>query len=322
MLSDNRPLLVPLDGSSAARKSRCGWQKRLLIWRQTEIYRALRVVAAAHAGPDGAADRPARRMGDPRHRLQRRGRSRRKQSVAPRRRSTRRAILMSTHGQRRQPGHAGRPRHAARPAGPALPCLRAPLGAGRRHAGAPAAPPASHRRAAGRQLRVGALGRGGVDAGIAVQTRDSSCCTSSTARPETERAPASPVFVDYPRYELEAWQDEFLRSSFAIAGRPPRRQYDRRRCASATRARRSSATPPTPIATCWSRRGRDGCRRDGRASCRCCWSRRRTPCCSSSARRPDAVIGNEFAAHRRSASRQDATTGLTRSATNGEGHRC
>ena len=40
------------------------------------------------------------------------------------------------------------------------------------------------------------------------------------SRPETERAPASPVFVDYPRYELEAWQDEFLRSSFAIAGRP------------------------------------------------------------------------------------------------------
>jgi len=41
------------------------------------------------------------------------------------------------------------------------------------------------------------------------------------SRPETERAPASPVFMDYPRYELEAWQDEFLRSSFAIAGRPP-----------------------------------------------------------------------------------------------------
>ena len=40
------------------------------------------------------------------------------------------------------------------------------------------------------------------------------------SRPETERAPASPVFVDYPRYELEAWQDEFLRSSFAIAGQP------------------------------------------------------------------------------------------------------
>jgi nucleotide-binding universal stress UspA family protein len=40
------------------------------------------------------------------------------------------------------------------------------------------------------------------------------------SRPETERAPASPVFLDYPRYELEAWQDEFVRSSFAIAGRP------------------------------------------------------------------------------------------------------
>jgi nucleotide-binding universal stress UspA family protein len=40
------------------------------------------------------------------------------------------------------------------------------------------------------------------------------------SRPETARAPASPVFLDYPRYELEAWQDEFLRSSFAIAGRP------------------------------------------------------------------------------------------------------
>ena len=40
------------------------------------------------------------------------------------------------------------------------------------------------------------------------------------SRPETERAPASPVFLDYPRYELEAWQDEFLRSSFAIAGKP------------------------------------------------------------------------------------------------------
>ena len=40
------------------------------------------------------------------------------------------------------------------------------------------------------------------------------------SRPETARAPASPVFVDYPRYELEAWQDEFLRSSFAISGKP------------------------------------------------------------------------------------------------------
>ena len=39
-------------------------------------------------------------------------------------------------------------------------------------------------------------------------------------RPETERAPASPVFLDYPRYELEAWQDEFVRSSFAISGKP------------------------------------------------------------------------------------------------------
>ncbi len=38
--------------------------------------------------------------------------------------------------------------------------------------------------------------------------------------PETERAPASPVFLDYPRYELEAWQDEFVRSSFAVCGRP------------------------------------------------------------------------------------------------------
>jgi nucleotide-binding universal stress UspA family protein len=41
------------------------------------------------------------------------------------------------------------------------------------------------------------------------------------SRPETARAPASPIFIDYPRYELEAWQDEFLRSSFALAGRPP-----------------------------------------------------------------------------------------------------
>jgi nucleotide-binding universal stress UspA family protein len=40
------------------------------------------------------------------------------------------------------------------------------------------------------------------------------------SRPETEPAPASPVFMDYPRYELEAWQDEFVRSSFAIAGPP------------------------------------------------------------------------------------------------------
>jgi len=40
------------------------------------------------------------------------------------------------------------------------------------------------------------------------------------SRPETERAPASPVFLDYPRYELEAWQDEFVRSSFALAGKP------------------------------------------------------------------------------------------------------
>jgi len=38
--------------------------------------------------------------------------------------------------------------------------------------------------------------------------------------PETARAPASPVFMDYPRYELEAWQDEFLRSSFAMSGKP------------------------------------------------------------------------------------------------------
>ena len=37
---------------------------------------------------------------------------------------------------------------------------------------------------------------------------------------ETERAPASPVFLDQPRYELEAWQDEFLRSSFAMTERP------------------------------------------------------------------------------------------------------
>jgi nucleotide-binding universal stress UspA family protein len=40
------------------------------------------------------------------------------------------------------------------------------------------------------------------------------------SRPETARAPASPVFLDYPRYELEAWQDEFVRSSFALAGKP------------------------------------------------------------------------------------------------------
>ena len=38
--------------------------------------------------------------------------------------------------------------------------------------------------------------------------------------PDTERAPASPVFLDDPRHELEAWQDEFLRSSFAVAGIP------------------------------------------------------------------------------------------------------
>ncbi len=38
--------------------------------------------------------------------------------------------------------------------------------------------------------------------------------------PETARAPASPVFLDDPRHELEAWQDEFLRSSFALAGMP------------------------------------------------------------------------------------------------------
>jgi nucleotide-binding universal stress UspA family protein len=40
------------------------------------------------------------------------------------------------------------------------------------------------------------------------------------SRPDTARAPASPVFLDDPRYELEAWQDEFLRSSFALAGVP------------------------------------------------------------------------------------------------------
>ncbi len=40
------------------------------------------------------------------------------------------------------------------------------------------------------------------------------------SRPETAPAPASPVFLDYPRYELEAWQDEFVRSSFAVIGRP------------------------------------------------------------------------------------------------------
>ena len=38
--------------------------------------------------------------------------------------------------------------------------------------------------------------------------------------PETAPAPASPVFIDYPRYELEAWQDEFVRSSFAMSGKP------------------------------------------------------------------------------------------------------
>ncbi|MGD0114417.1 MAG: universal stress protein [Dehalococcoidia bacterium] len=40
------------------------------------------------------------------------------------------------------------------------------------------------------------------------------------SNPETARAPASPVFLDDPRHELEAWQDEFLRSSFAVAGVP------------------------------------------------------------------------------------------------------
>ncbi len=40
------------------------------------------------------------------------------------------------------------------------------------------------------------------------------------SNPETARAPASPVFLDDPRHELEAWQDEFLRSSFALAGVP------------------------------------------------------------------------------------------------------
>jgi nucleotide-binding universal stress UspA family protein len=40
------------------------------------------------------------------------------------------------------------------------------------------------------------------------------------SRPETAPAPASPIFLDYPRYELEAWQDEFVRSSFAISGQP------------------------------------------------------------------------------------------------------
>ncbi|MGD0766576.1 MAG: universal stress protein [Dehalococcoidia bacterium] len=40
-------------------------------------------------------------------------------------------------------------------------------------------------------------------------------------RPETARAPASPVFMDHPSYELEAWRDEFIRSSFAVHQPPP-----------------------------------------------------------------------------------------------------
>ena len=40
-------------------------------------------------------------------------------------------------------------------------------------------------------------------------------------RPDTARAPASPLYMDNPSYELEAWRDEFIRSSFAVQERPP-----------------------------------------------------------------------------------------------------
>jgi nucleotide-binding universal stress UspA family protein len=33
--------------------------------------------------------------------------------------------------------------------------------------------------------------------------------------PGAGRAPASPLFIDHPHHELEAWEDEFVRSSFA-----------------------------------------------------------------------------------------------------------
>ena len=150
------------------RKSRCRWRRRLLIWRQTKsacsTYPPSRSQPSETARQIGLPDEWATRVTRSQRR-RRGGRDDLPHGAGDRRQGN--TYVDSRQG--RQPGHAGRPRHAARAAGPSLPRVRAALGARCRHAGAPPAASAPHRRAARRQLRIGAFGRGGVDAGVAVE---------------------------------------------------------------------------------------------------------------------------------------------------------